>query len=106
MGHEDRGSWDWEETPQQPRPPELNALKSLQAARECGACGRLIPEGGSIHCGLDHAPIVKCDDCRNEIDPEWCHCGDAIKDHRGMSHNHSPVPMGCTCGYASAKAKA
>jgi len=40
----------------------------------------------------------RCPDCGNEIDPDWCHCGDAVKDHRGMSHNHSPVPMGCGCG--------
>lgn len=25
--------------------------------RLCGACGRPIPDGGSQHCGLDHAPI-------------------------------------------------
>lgn len=25
--------------------------------RECGACGRTIPEGGSNHCGLDHQPM-------------------------------------------------
>ena len=24
---------------------------------------------------------------------EVCHCGDLVDDHRGMSHNHSPVPM-------------
>jgi hypothetical protein len=46
----------------------------------------------------DH--LVRCEDCENALDPDWCHCGDAIEDHRGMSHNHSPVPMGCTCGYA------
>lgn len=26
-------------------------------------------------------------------DEEVCHCGDLVGDHRGMSHNHSPVPM-------------
>lgn len=40
----------------------------------------------------------RCEDCKHEIDPDWCWCGDAMADHKGMSHNHSPVPMGCTCG--------
>jgi predicted amidophosphoribosyltransferase len=40
-----------------------------------------------------------CPRCENEIDPEVCHCGDYIKDH-GYNSGHSPVPMGCTCGYA------
>jgi hypothetical protein len=43
-------------------------------------------------------PRPKCSDCKNEIDPDVCHCGDAVKDHTGVSHNHSPVPMGCQCG--------
>lgn len=43
----------------------------------------------------------RCPECGNETDPDCCHCGDAIKDHRGMSHNHSPVPMGCSCGYSA-----
>lgn len=29
----------------------------MSKGRECGACGRWIPEGGSIHCGLDHQPV-------------------------------------------------
>lgn len=41
----------------------------------------------------------RCGGCHNEIDPDCCHCGDAVQDHRGMSHNHGAVPMGCTCGY-------
>lgn len=24
---------------------------------------------------------------------EVCHCGDLVEDHRGWSHNHSPIPM-------------
>lgn len=40
----------------------------------------------------------RCKDCGNEMDPDWCWCGDAMADHKGMSHNHSPVPMGCSCG--------
>lgn len=44
------------------------------------------------------SPRPKCEECKQEIDPDWCWCGDAIEDHKGMSHNHSPVRMGCTCG--------
>jgi hypothetical protein len=47
-----------------------------------------------------------CPDCKCEMDPDWCWCGDAEKDHKGMSHNHSFVPMGCQCGYASDAADA
>lgn len=39
---------------------------------------------------------VICSGCRNEIDPETCHCGDSIKGH-GYGCGHSPVPMGCDC---------
>lgn len=39
----------------------------------------------------------RCADCGSEIDPDWCHCGDAMEEHAGMNHNHSPVPMGCNC---------
>jgi hypothetical protein len=46
----------------------------------------------------DHEAVSACEGCGNEIDPDWCHCGDAIEGHRGMSHNHSPVPMRCQCG--------
>lgn len=38
-----------------------------------------------------------CPGCKNEIDPEVCHCGDAIKDHN-IGSGHSAVPMGCDCG--------
>jgi hypothetical protein len=41
-----------------------------------------------------------CPSCENEIDPEVCHCGDAIKNHSFLNSNHGPIPMGCTCGYA------
>lgn len=40
---------------------------------------------------------IECSDCRSEIDPDTCWCGDAMADHCGFSHNHSPVPMGCDC---------
>ena len=43
---------------------------------------------------------VFCPGCGEEIDPEVCHCGDFIKDHSNpMNDGHSPIPMGCTCGY-------
>lgn len=73
--------------------------------KECGACGREIPEGGAIHCGSDHEPLNVCSGCGHEVDPDWCHCGDAISDHNGMSHNHSPVPMGCQCGRESGESQ-
>ena len=38
-----------------------------------------------------------CPDCGSEIDPKTCWCGDWVKDHVGMSHNHGAVPLGCTC---------
>lgn len=57
--------------------------------------------------GLDKKPlrfeparVPICPWCKNEIDPEVCHCGDDIKSH-GIGSGHSPVPMGCTCGYPS-----
>jgi hypothetical protein len=36
-----------------------------------------------------------CPGCKNEIDPEVCHCGDPK--HIGHD-NHNFVPMGCDCG--------
>jgi hypothetical protein len=35
MGHEDRGSWDWEQTPQQPVPGELKALENVAKKWRC-----------------------------------------------------------------------
>lgn len=40
-----------------------------------------------------------CDFCGNEVDPELCWCGDNLEGH-GQFDGHSPVPWGCTCGYA------
>ena len=42
--------------------------------------------------------IRYCAGCLNRIDPDYCHCGDAMESH-GMGSGHSPVPAGCTCGY-------
>lgn len=46
---------------------------------------------------LDHSGVF-CPVCLYEIDPDTCHCGDWIKAH-GYSSGHSPIPMGCVCGY-------
>lgn len=42
MGHEDRGSWDWEETPQPVVPKELGQL-NLLAEKRCVLCDSLLP---------------------------------------------------------------
>lgn len=39
-----------------------------------------------------------CKECGQEIDTDWCHCGDSIN-HR--FDNHSGIPMGCICGYSN-----
>lgn len=38
-----------------------------------------------------------CQGCGNEIDPDTCCCGGPA--NGAYCDNHSPVPMGCTCGY-------
>lgn len=43
--------------------------------------------------------IPVCPRCKNEIDPDVCYCGEYVKQH-GYNSGHTPVPMGCTCGYA------
>ena len=39
-----------------------------------------------------------CSGCSQEIDPDCCGCGSPIEGH-SMYDGHSPVPMGCACGY-------
>ena len=39
---------------------------------------------------------IECPVCKNEIDPNVCHCGDAKEYH---DPTHSFTPIGCTCGY-------
>lgn len=39
-----------------------------------------------------------CRGCWKEIDSDVCWCGDEIDRHTGYE-GHSPVPMGCECGY-------
>lgn len=44
-----------------------------------------------------HSRIV-CSGCKQEIDPDYCHCGGRIDQHSPMNDGHAPVPMGCQCG--------
>lgn len=41
---------------------------------------------------------MTCQGCGKEIDPDVCWCGDEIDRHTGYE-GHSPVPMGCECGF-------
>lgn len=41
----------------------------------------------------------KCENCGNEIDPDYCHCGIAMTEH-SWGDGHSPIPAGCDCGRA------
>lgn len=45
---------------------------------------------------------VVCKDCGKETDPDWCWCGDRIDLHH-WTDGHSPVPMGCICGFVKEK---
>lgn len=40
-----------------------------------------------------------CPDCKQEIDPDVCWCGILTDDHDPFYDGHTPVPMGCICGY-------
>ncbi len=42
--------------------------------------------------------VTLCPDCKQEIDPDVCCCGDPIEGHSDTS-GHTPTPMGCICGY-------
>jgi hypothetical protein len=53
MGHEDRGSWDWEQTPQPPVPKELRYLNRLVDKR-CVLCDSVMPA---------EYPHVTCEAC-------------------------------------------
>jgi predicted amidophosphoribosyltransferase len=55
---------------------------------------------------IDQYPTEICPGCGNEIDPDWCHCGDSKQSHNGMNQNHGFIPMGCVCGYAIPPVKA
>lgn len=49
----------------------------------------------------DRKPPV-CETCGWEIDPECCWCGMPMDKHTEYD-GHSPIPMGCTCGYNDAE---
>lgn len=58
MGHEDRGSWDWEQIPQPPEPKELKVLKEMTAASPCEhkhtlPPNRWSPKAYCMECGKD-----------------------------------------------------
>lgn len=42
--------------------------------------------------------IHVCSECKSQVDPNMCHCGITIKDHKFV-YDHGFVPFGCTCGY-------
>lgn len=84
----------------------------FQVSLKVGDIGEVIKDDGGLltvqwrtgHMWIDAADVTTdlvarpcCAGCGNEIDPDCCWCGDAMADHRGMSHNHGPVPMGCGC---------
>jgi hypothetical protein len=41
----------------------------------------------------------RCPECGEEIDSDYCWCGDPTTKHSIVS-GHTPVPMGCKCHYA------
>lgn len=41
-------------------------------------------------------PDVKCPCCGKVIDPDWCHCGEAMTS-TAVHDNHHPIPVGCDC---------
>lgn len=51
---------------------------------------------------LPEPPRDTCPGCKNEIELEWCWCGDLVQAHNPYNSDHSPVEQGCTCHYAEA----
>jgi hypothetical protein len=47
---------------------------------------------------LECMSLETCEGCGCEIDPNFCHCGEAIQSHNAYWSGHSPVPAGCQCG--------
>lgn len=45
--------------------------------------------------------IAKCPVCQNEIDPDVCWCGSPFNGRYARHDGHAPIPVGCTCHYAS-----
>lgn len=82
---------------------ETTAWKAYCSAMET----KVLPEpdaqffldnAGAIDFGTP--PVVICEGCKNEIDPETCGCGDPIKGH-SWSSGHAAIPMGCDCHRAT-----
>lgn len=46
---------------------------------------------------------IYCEECGCLIDPDTCYCGGSMHDHTGWEH--SPVLMGCVCGYVEYEAR-
>lgn len=46
-----------------------------------------------------HTRVI-CSGCKQEIDPDYCHCGGRVDQHNPMNDGHAPIPMGCQCGRA------
>jgi hypothetical protein len=79
MGHEDRGSWDWEDVPQPPKPSALERIAKLEKAllkyaRHSRDCSRYGVE--QCTCGFaamirdafaSDAPFGICPKCRQPI---------------------------------------
>ena len=40
---------------------------------------------------------MTCNGCKREIDPNVCHCGTSVDDHRDGVDGHGFVAMGCDC---------
>lgn len=47
----------------------------------------------------DDPRYERCGGCGQLTDPEWCWCGGEIDKHLPYIDDHSPVRMGCTCGF-------
>lgn len=65
----------------------------------------LVDEVVDLRQSLEMTTGPHCSSCGNPIDPDYCHCGSAIKSH-GWDDGHHAVPMGCVCGYADPDWKA
>jgi len=74
--------------------PNLNAHRTMDQD-----CPFPVEHIETFPIGAD-GHIMFCMGCNNIIDDQWCWCGDSIV-HGPMELGHTPVPIGCTCGYAN-----
>lgn len=86
-------------------------------AKVCTCSGFVIQREGSCQCGRGKAvreaeerirlaiqalrPV--CHGCGNEVDRDYCWCGGRMDAHSPQNDGHSPVSMGCTCGYVTSE---